>query len=257
MRSSRITTLLVSGAVGLSTLALAPAEDAPCYLALGADTPDDASDDVEACQITTWIADAAGTKAGNLAAAGATDFPTFSDVEPTGSVASAGGFQSGAGYLGTSLLQLAEENPELTGFTIEGEITGVIDALAITLHGRHNGYGSLGSPTDRKHFTAYVSLEVDGVAVIPVQSLQVEFTTDPAPTANASERFRANITGLAKKLRRVENAYDPSATHQVRLRITPRYVNTDPATLFLYGTKEVPSGVVFNPAQLDPDVSTV
>ncbi len=45
--------------------------------------------------------------------------------------------------------------------------------------------------------------------------------------------------------------------HEVTVRITPRYINTDPAVLFLFGTTEVPSGIVFNPLVLDPEVTTV
>lgn len=252
-----------SVAAGLSAAALAVtglAATAPdgCYAAVEDDpATEDVDETVLACERPTWIADGSGAKAGNLAVTGATDFPTLVDEEPTESVASPGGASSGAGYLGTSLLQLAEEEPDATGFTIQGRFTGVLDNLAITLHGRHTGYGSTGSPADRKPMTAYLSMEVDGVPIIPVQGLEVAFTTDAAPTANASERFRVNVTGLHKALEGWDIEVGDDIEHDITIRVTPRYLNTGPAVLFLFGTSEVPSGVVLNQVALDPEVATV
>lgn len=236
-----------------------------CYVAIEGDAAT-ADDDVFACETATWIADPAGSKVGNLAVADDTRYPTFSDEEPAASVSSG----AGAGYLGTSLLQLNEPDVDATGFTIKGEFTGPIDALAITLHGVHSGLGRLPfsptgpippenpnptAPVERAGMTAYVSLEVDGMPIIPGQSLAVAFTTDAAPTAAASERYRATITDLANDLYGLDLGAE--TVHQVTLRVTPRYINTDPAVVYLYGTSEVPSGVVFNPLVLDENVTTV
>lgn len=259
----RATPRLRSIAAGLSAAALAltgiaaDPEDA-CYAVVEDDAGTAEVDEtVLACQRDTWIADPTGTKAGNVAITGAAAYPTLVDEEPTASVASPGGASSGAGYLGTSLLQLAEQEPDGTGFTIKGEFTGVLDNLAITLHGMYNGYGSTGSPADRKPMTAYVSMEVDDVPVIPLQSVQTDFTTDAAPTASASRRFRLNVTGLHDLLDAYGIEFGDDISHQLTIRVTPRYLNTDPVVLFLFGTSEVPSGVVLNQVALDPDVVTV
>lgn len=259
-RLRSIATGIATAALASSILAAAPAEG--CYVAIADDPKTEADETVEACEKQLWIADPSGTKAGNLAAFDQAQFPTLSETAPASSVASPDGAGSGAGYLGTSLLQLAEDDPNRTGFTIKGQFTGVIDALALELHGVHTGFGKLPfsptgpvppenpnptAPVERSPMSAYVSIEVDGKTIIPTQNLEVEFATDAAPTANAAERFQATITGLASKLKRVPNAYDPEAVHEITVRITPRYINTDPVVLFLYGTTEVPSNIVFNP----------
>lgn len=256
LRSRRLVAGLLAAPLALAGLAAADVPDG-CYAAIEDDpATEDVDETVLACEKATWIADSTGAKAGNLAVTGATDFPTLVDEEPADSVASPGGAASGAGYLGTSLLQLAEQEPDATGLTIKGQFTGVIDRLALTLHGVYTGYGSTGGPTDRKPMTAYVSMEVDGLPVIGVQSREIAFTTDAAPTASASERFRANLTDLAVDLEDWGVDMDPDAVHEVTIRVTPRYLNTQPVMLFLFGTSEVPSGVVFNPVTVDTEVTT-
>lgn len=266
-----------SVAAGLSVAALAMtglAATAPdgCYAAIEDDpATEDVDETVIACEQATWVADPSGTKAGNLAVTGGTDFPTLVDEEPEESVASPGGAASGAGYLGTSLLQLAEPDVDASGFTIKGQFTGVIDRLALTLHGAHFGYGKLPfpptgpippddpnpmAPTEQSPMTAYVSLEVDGLGVIPTQTLEIDFTTDDAPTAAASERYRVVLTDLAVELEDWGVDMGPDAVHDITIRVTPRFINTDPVVLFLYGTSEVPSGVVFNPVEPDAEVAT-
>lgn len=251
----RVGAVLVAVPLALAGLAATPPEG--CYAAIEDDPATEVDETLLACEKATWIADPSGTKAGNAAVTGATAFPTLVEDEPTESVASPGGASSGAGYLGTSLLQLAEQNIDATGFTIKSQFTGVIDRLALTLHGAYSGYGSTGGPTDRKPMTAYVSIEIDDEPVVLPQTLEIDFTTDAAPTANASERFRATLTGLAEALEDYGLDTSADAVHDITIRITPRYLNTEPVVLFLYGTKEVPSGVVFNPVTLDPEVVTV
>ncbi|MFP5308203.1 MAG: hypothetical protein ACLGIR_01320 [Actinomycetes bacterium] len=251
MRRTRAVAALLALPLAVSTMAAHAPEG--CYVAIEND-PDDPTDDVFACERETYVADTAGTKVGNLYTADAATLPTFVDDAPAQSVRAG----AGAGFLGTSLLQLAEDDYNDTGFAVVGEFEGLVDTISLELHGVHSGFGRLPvsptdptgrepnptAPVDRAAMTAYVSIEIDGNAVVAPQTLMVEFTTDQAPTAAASERFRAVLTGVGE----LYEAWgiDPAATNEVLIRVTPRYVNTDPVVAFLYGTTEVPSSIVFN-----------
>lgn len=263
MRHRRL--LAVLTVLPLAIASLATDHEDGCYVAVAGD-PAITDDDVIACEAPTWIQDAAGNKAGNLAAVDQTDspFPTFGPEEPTTSVT--GG--AGAGYLGTSLVQTLEPRPDATGFTIVGSFDGVVDSMVITLHGIHNGYGALPTriddpveglnptrPTERNPMTAYVALEIDGIPVLNKQSKQVELLTAPAPTANAAEQYQVAITGLAGFFAAYDLALD--GTHEIKLRVTPRYLNTDPVVLFLYGTSEVPSSIVFNQVEIPAELPLI
>lgn len=257
--------LAVLTVLPLAIASLAALPDEGCYVAVAGD-PATTDDDVIACETPMWIQDEAGTKAGNLAAVDQADspFPTFGPEEPTTSVT--GG--AGAGYLGTSLLQLTEPRPDATGFTVIGTFDGVLDSMVVTLHGLHNGYGALPTstddpvgglnptrPTERNPMTAYIALEIDGIKVLGTQSTEVELLTSPAPTANAAEQYQVAITGLAGLFSEFGLALD--GTHDVKLRVTPRYLNTDPAVLFLYGTSEVPSSIVFNQVEIAEELPLI
>lgn len=248
---------LLPGALALATVAsFAIAGHVPegCYVALERDaaTPDD---DAIACTATTYLADNGGTKAGNvdeLNGGGATAI--LVDDEPTESVTAG----AGAGHLGTSYLQLVAGSQEQfsTGMAIAGEYSGVLDNLDVTLHGFHTGYGALPvstadptgepnptRPTERNAMQAYVDFTVDGIKVM--DDVEIETLMAPAETANAAETFRFRIAGIAALLDSFPG-FDVDAAHTFELRVTPRFINTDPAVVFVFGTTEVPSTVVVN-----------
>lgn len=212
----------------------------------------DESVEIELCEIPTWVKDP-GHKAGNAAITGAVEFPFLSGDAPDASVTAG----AGGGYAG-SLGQGANgtAGPEST-LTVDGSFTGLIDSMHLTLHALvYNGYGSTGTPTDRKPHSAYVEVDVDGAPL--VFQTEVEFLTTEAPDANAAMQFDVVLTGLYDFMVEAHVfdgvSLEPDAEHTIQIRVTPRYVNTDAVVVYVYDTTEVPSSVVFNPAVLPEGV---
>lgn len=257
---------LLAGAVALGSIAaFAIAGEVPegCHVAqerVAEDPEDDPEEDLVVCTEPTFLADASEVKAGNVTAADEQPSAVLVAEEPTESVADG----AGGGFLGTSLLQLNEPNEYATGLTIGGQSSGPLDSLDVTLHGFHTGYlalpvspsdptGSDPNPTNpitRQDAQFYVDLVVDGATLM--NNVEIESLMAPAETANAAETFRFRITGIS-------DVFEPSSpmtaesSPTIELRVTPRFINTEPVIVFVYGTTEVPSSVVLNP---DPGEET-
>lgn len=247
---------LLAGALVLGSIAaFAVAGHVPegCHVAQER-VVEDPEDDLVVCTATTYLADASGNKVGNTTAPDEAPSAVLVDEAPTESVTSG----AGAGFLGTSLLQLNEPNEYASGLTIGGQADGPVDSLDVTLHGFHTGYLALPvSPTDptggepnptgpvtRQNAEFYVDLVVDGATVM--NNVQIESLMEPAESANAAETFRFRITGISN----VFEGFSPmtaDSAPQIELRVTPRFINTEPVLVFVYGTTEVPSTVVVNP----------
>lgn len=240
--------LILLAILPLAAVSLASTEAPECYLIDLAGTPDDTSDDVEACELETWF-HRADTPAGNVEALGAESYPTFDTNPPAGSVTAG----NGGGYLGSSIVNVADPGSPTSGVRFVGEFDGVMDVMDITLHGFYNGYGSTGGPTDRRAHTIDLYLAIDGVQV--VSGTEVSVGTSEAETANAAHQFDFAVTGLAQLMDVF--GFDLTATHTIELTVVPKYVNTNPVALYVYDTTEVPGGILFNPSEIDEKATVV
>ena len=182
----------------------------------------------------------AQTKAGNLGAVGATDFPTWSETAPAQSVQQG----AGGGYAAPYGAAFAEDHYDKAGLTLEGTFNGCLDTMLFELYAflPTNRTGTSGSGAESP-FNGVVQLDVDGKQIsIPSD---VEMATTPNPKGSATYRLRFAYTGIHLAMTRA--GLDPAAEHQVRFNVVPRYLNTSNA-LFVYDTTEVPAGILFNGA---------
>lgn len=180
----------------------------------------------------------AETKVGNLGAVGATGFPSWDDEAPTASVQ--GG--AGGGYLTTPVDQVAPNNDEPTGLTVIGSFSGCLDTMLIELYAAlpTNRTGTSGE-LNESAFNGRLKISVDGEEVLfPTLA---EGKTIPNPGGDATYQIRYAITDINEAM--LDLGLDPTADHEVRLNVTPQYVNTSNA-IFFYDTTEVPSGILFN-----------
>lgn len=244
MRSRLFILLAALPLAAVSLAAEGEVEEPHCYLVDVEDTPDDLEDDVEACAVETWFHRAA-TPVGNAEALAAESFPTFDTTPPAGSVA--GG--NGGGYGGSSIVEIADPGSPTAGARFVGEFEGVIDVIDVTLHGFYNGFGSTGGPTDRRAHTIDLYLTIDGATITGPTEISVATSDFDDPTA-APHQFDFAVTGIAKMIHMY--GLDPVGPHTVELTIVPKYINTNPAAIYVYDTTEVPGGIHFNPAEIDP-----
>lgn len=203
--------------------------DADCYV----------RDEVEYCERSVWFTPAE-TKVGNLAATGATAFPTWDEEEPTASVTAG----AGGGYAANGTFRQTEGNSDPTFMaTFVGAHEGRIDNLDVTLYlfapGRQN----------ETTFSASADLLVDGARVMSFD--QADLPLAPAGDAVLSTAFA--VTDVEAALLR--KGIDPQATHEITVAVTGYAIATTSA-VFVYDTTEVPAGMVFNAPVLREGVPT-
>lgn len=220
--------LLAGGLTALPATAAAPS---PCV--------DAQTGALQLQQQQTWMHQAT-TKAGNLAAVGADAFPTWDTTKPTASVR--GG--AGGGYAGTFAAEFAGQDEALAGATFVGGFDGCLDTMLLDLYAflPTNRTGTSGSLTEAP-LVVWTTLEVDGQEIAAGQEVETRTVVNEAGTGGTSYRSRLALTGLHRAL--VAFGIDPSADHDVRLTVTPRFANTNNA-VFVYDTVEVPAGIGFN-----------
>lgn len=180
----------------------------------------------------------AQTKAGNLGAVGATDFPSWNETAPAQSVQQG----AGGGYAAPYGAGFVEDYYEETGLTLKGTFSGCLDTMLFELYAflPTNRTGISGSLAESP-FNGYVTLDVDGKQV--AFPAEVEMATTPNPRGSATYRLRFAYTGIHAAMTRA--GLDPAAEHEIRFNVVPRYLNTSNA-LFVYDTTEVPAGILFN-----------
>lgn len=205
-----------------------------CRLIRGADTTDDASDDVEVCRQEVWFHQA-DTKAANLAGQGLDSLPSWDTHPPTTSVA--GG--AGAGYLGSSLYQVSGENDPTYHPAFEGTYEGPIDTALIDLY-LFPPNRMVEQATDQADIIRVDAiLSVDGKMIGNYGELHVPLEDG----GNAVQRIRFAWQDLYRQLE-VHNI-DGAGEHTVRLEVVGTGIGTD-AALWVFDTSEVPSGIIFN-----------
>lgn len=201
-----------------------------CRLIRGQDTPDVPEDDVTVCRQDVWFRQAT-TKAGNLAAFGYDEFPTWDTEEPTASFATG----SGGGYLGTSTFHQATAPWDPRGTAVfEGSFTGPIDTLAVTLY-------LFPSPVRYQDpvFPTDFQLMVDGEPVFEAGGVEVNMTAG----GQAVKRIDFALINIHRAMEGW--GVEADGDHAVRLSVVGTGLATA-AALFVYDAAEVPSGMIFN-----------
>ncbi|MBW3665195.1 MAG: hypothetical protein KY469_19045 [Actinobacteria bacterium] len=207
-----------------------------CRLIRGAETPDDASDDVEVCRQQQWFHQAE-SKAGNAVVLDG-QLPTFDTTEPATSVT--GG--AGGGYLGSSLYQLFQEHPQAVHPAFTGSFDGPVDNALIEFFlfpPHHMALQAAGEP-DGDNFRVDVWLYADGVEV----ASHVDLTVPLEAGGDAVKKVRFAIPDLydALEFNGLDGKGEP---YDLELRIVGTGIATNGA-LWVYDTTEVASSIVFN-----------
>jgi hypothetical protein len=165
--------------------------------------------------------------------------PSWNTTAPTASV------QSGAGCGSvdpTGLAGTATVSPYDGAW--QGTFTGNVDKLTVEAHmiyvGAARAAGVVG---------AQVRLAIDGAEVIPTASRLVRVTPVKSSTG-ASEMIRFSITGLSQFTELEEG--DGTTERTFTLTLHSQYVDQNPVIGWVFDTTEVPSGITFNPAAIEP-----
>lgn len=234
-----VATVLALAASGLafSDPVVSPDAAGECVQIRGADTPDDSSDDVEACSSAVWFHDA-GTKVDNLDNAQGT-FATWDTTPPDTSVT--GG--AGGGAIATSAShQNGTPYDERESFVAAGTFDGAIDAVAVELY----LFPPAGMAQGETTYRVDAELEVDGEAIATISDRTVVMET----AGDAVQRIRFAFTDVAASIEQFHgfdlvNALADS--HDVKITVHGTGIATNGA-VFVYDTTEVPAGMVINPS---------
>lgn len=178
----------------------------------------------------TWFACSSTTtaKSGNLDAPGA----TWDLSAPTGSV------QGGAGCGQADLMGLnvsVAPSAYLTSFRATGSFTGLLRDLTVRLDNVYVGGGRTGGAQDLT-----VSLKVNGADRLKEATVRV---VPKKSATGASEAFVFSVGDLG-----LTGDDQETVTHTVVLVVE----GAQPLNAWVYDATEVPGGIVFNPATLEP-----
>ncbi len=227
---------LAASGLAFSDPVVSPDADEHCVQLRGADTTDDATDDIQACRTDVWFHDV-GTKVDNLDNAQGT-FATWDTTPPDTSVT--GG--AGAGALGTSLLHQTEGPwDERESFVAAGRVDGALDSVLVELY----LFPLQDTADGNMAYNLDAQLEVDGHQVATLGGAVVEMEV----AGDAVRRIRFAFTGLADT---IEEFHDFGAVgplgggHDVKLTVHGTGIASD-AAVWVYDTTEVPAGMVVNP----------
>lgn len=194
------------------------------------------------CTQQVWFTDN-GTKAGNLAATGMTDFPTWDTTEPTTSVT--GG--AGGGYFTNGVGRQMASDPEsdaYLGATWEGAFTGNIDNMVVELFMFAPATAAADPPGA---YIGSIELHVDGQQVmLPTQA---DLELEPGGDAVLTTSFAITDVHRAMETYGLETGDD--VEHDVRFFFSA-YGLASATAIVVYDTTEVPAGITFNVAELDP-----
>ncbi len=236
--------VLAASALAFSDPVVTPDAADQCVQLRGADTPDDETDDVEACSSAVWFHDA-GTKVDNLDNAQGT-FATWDTTPPDTSVT--GG--AGGGAVATSAShQNGTPFDERESFVAAGTFDGAIDAVAVELY----LFPPAGIAQGETTYRVDAQLLVDGEAVATVSDRAVPMET----AGDAVQRIRFAFTDVAASIEQFHEFDLVRAladSHDVELRVHGTGIATNGA-VYVYDTTEVPAGMVINPsAELLADI---
>lgn len=206
--------------------------DEHCYLVAGVDTPNDPTDDVEACREDVWFHDA-GAKVGNVQnAQGA--YATFDTTPPSASVTSGAG--GGVASSSTSH-QFVEPHDPRFAFVAAGTHDGPVDAVAVELY----LFPPAGLAQGETTYRVDAQLLIDGIPIGTLADVTVPMET----AGSAVQRIQFAFTGLAQSYG-FYPGLDLEGEHELELRVHGTGAATSSA-VYVYDTTEVPAGMVINP----------
>ena len=190
----------------------------------------------EFCSKQVWFTDG-GTKAGNLAATGATNFPTWDDTEPTASVTEG----AGGGFFSNGAPRQMASDPgtdPFIGATWEGTFTGDLDNMLVELFMFAPATAAAEPPGA---YVGSLEMDVDGEqVVIPTQ---VNLQLEPAGDAVLKTTFAISDLQDALDYAGVESG--PDVEHTIRFFFSA-YGLVSATSVIVYDTTEVPAGITFN-----------
>lgn len=227
---------LAGAALGFGPVAVDSDAEESCQVIRGAETTDDATDDVAACRQDVWF-HGAGLPADNLDNAQDT-FAVWDETPPAASVTEG----AGNGVLAVSALhQTTTPFDERGAFVAAGSFDGAIEDLIVELYLFTPGTNvdDPENPVVRGDFSVDAQLKIDG---FEVQSLADRVVT-LEPAGDAVQRITFAFRGVSDT---IELIGELDATHDVEVRVHGTAIVSD-AAIMVYDTTEVPAGMVFNP----------
>jgi hypothetical protein len=184
------------------------------------------------CTQAVWFSPSGTDKAGNLAAVGAGEYPTWTTDEPTQSVAAGAG--GGYATMGAQR-QLNGVSDPATGGLFKGSFTGDLDNLAVTMYlfspGRDSAAGWYGG----------VDVVVDGTTVHTADADGIPLSSG----GNAVQKIDFTVDKLHAAITKAGLATGPDVVHEVELFVTS-YALAGTTAVLVYGTTEAPSSMTFN-----------
>lgn len=199
------------------------------------------------CTQQVWFTDG-GTKVGNLAATGATDFPTWDTTAPESSVT--GGAGGGFATQGAPRQLASDDGTDpFIGATFEGGFTGELDNMVVELFMFAPATQAADPPGA---YVGSLELSIDGQqVVIPSQvNLQLE------PAGNAVLKTKFALTDLQEGMAYAGIETGPEIEHTLRFFFSA-YGLVSATGAIVYDTTEVPAGITFNNPAIDPAMVVV
>jgi hypothetical protein len=187
------------------------------------------------CTEDVWF-HRAETLAGNIAAAGAGSFPSWSTEAPTQSVQDG----AGAGFLTVGPPRQLASDPEsdpYTGATFEGTYTGNLDNLVVELF----MFAPATAASDTGNFVGSIELEIDDTLVL--WPTQVDVPLESGGDAVMKTKFAITDLHEAMGIEGLETGDD--VEHTIRFFFSGFGLASGTAVV-VFDTTEVPSGMTFN-----------
>ena len=244
-RSRRLAHLLLLTLLVVSLATAGVAEEPVCY-----QTQVDAEGNPTGpsyCTQQAWFTDS-GTKAGNLAATGATSYPTWDTTAPTTSVS--GG--AGGGFFSNGVGRQMSSDPTTdaaTGATWTGTFTGDIDNMVVELYMFAPATQAADPPGA---YVGALEMDIDGERVLFPSQVNLQLT----PGGDAVMKTKFAITDIQESMAMAGLAAGPDTEHTIRLFFSA-YGLVSATSVIVYDTTEVPAGMTFNAPVLEEGLVTV
>ena len=245
IRSRRVVHLLLLTALVVSMATAGVAEEPVCY-----QTQIDAEGNPTGpayCTQQVWFSDG-GTKAGNLAATGATTYPTWDTTAPTTSVS--GG--AGGGFFSNGVGRQMSSDPTTdaaTGATWTGTFKGDIDNMVVELYMFAPATAAASPPGA---YVGSTEMDIDGQQVLVPTQVNLQLT----PAGQAVMKTKFAITDVQAAMAMAGIATGPDVEHTIRFFFSA-YGLVSATSVIVYDTTEVPAGMTFNAPVLEEGLVTV
>ena len=201
------------------------------------------------CNQQVWFHQGA-TKAGNLGATGATQYPSWNTTKPAASVTTG----AGGGYATQGVPRQMASDPATDPYvlpTFKGQFTGDIDNLVAEVYIIAPATAAANTPGA---YSGSTELTIDGKQI--VLPTPIDLTLQPVPGNNAAQKATFAITDIAPAMADAGLASDPAAVHDVVFGFGA-YGLASATGVVVYDTTEVPSGLTFNVQTLPEGITAV